>query len=130
MTKKKPASGPELPPGRACFPKMSAVKEVKLDPVSLKSVPVFDSDHHRRNFKDARRWLAVCRLREMPDDMFKKETGEKKTWDNTFLAVAKTAHADVETIRRSYKKVQRAIREGKGNQFFVTDWPAIPKKPG
>jgi len=129
MTKKKPVSGPELPPGQACFSQTSAVKEVKLDHL-LKPLPVFSSDRHRRNFKDAQRWLEVYRLREMPDDMFKKETGEKKTWDNTFLAVAKTVHADVETIRKSYKKVQRALREGKCNEFFVTNWSAIPKNKG
>jgi hypothetical protein len=72
------------------------------------------------------RWLEVYRLREMSDDTFKRETGEKKTWDNTFLAVAKTANADFETIRKSYKKVQQAIREGKGNQFFIADWPPVP----
>jgi hypothetical protein len=129
--KKKPAKGPELPPGRACFPKMSAIKEMHLDPISLRASPVFSSDRHGRNFKDFARWLVVYRLREMPDDIFKEETGERKTWENTFLVAAKTMHVDMETVRKSYKKVQRAFREGKGDQFSVADWSAIPnnKKP-
>ena len=106
----------KLPPGRACFPQASVLRA--------------DPKTQGQNLKHGVRWLEVDRLRNLSEDTFKKETDLKKSWDNTFLSAAKIMHVDLETIRRSYKKVQRALREGNSSQFFVADWPPAPKSQG
>ena len=116
--KERETRAPTAPTGQGLLSATASHQANELDPKTLRPRSVPRDELHRRNCPHLARWLEVYRLREMPDDMFKKETGEKKTWDNTFLAAAKTLHADVETIRKSYKKVQRALREGKGYQFW------------
>ncbi|MGC2409914.1 MAG: hypothetical protein WA441_07985 [Methyloceanibacter sp.] len=95
-----------------------------------------------RNYKHARRWEDVKRLREMPPDAFQAETGFKKSWANTYEAVAqiemarldadavpldrkkrdKLARGELVTgdlIQKSYQKVRRELKAGKGARYFA-----------
>jgi hypothetical protein len=123
------------------------------DGVNKVLIEVFFSEGNRkhgglafwtRNFKHAQRWKHVVRLREMPPDAFKAETGFKKSWNKTFEAVAqmemdrfvarfpldciesktrdKLARGELvngENVKKSYQKVGRDLRANKGARYFA-----------
>jgi hypothetical protein len=107
--KKKPASAPELPPGRACLP---------------------GSESTRSDMLHGSRWLEVSRLMRMSRTAFLTEFGTNKTWlhaydivaENESMATGKAVSGSA--IKASYEIVARAIRKGEGHRF-VPDWPAI-----
>jgi hypothetical protein len=103
----------KLPPGRASFP------QHPIGVVQLLPGP---------NHKHALRWLLVRQQRDMSPE---------QTWEDTFQAVADMEDASKRkvawpTIESSYRKVERAIKAGKRDEFFITDWPpdiSKAKKP-
>jgi hypothetical protein len=57
-----------------------------------------------------------------------RELCPHQTWEKTFQDVATMEGASKRsiawpTIESSYKKVELAIKAGKSNQFFISDWP-------
>jgi hypothetical protein len=122
--KKKPASGPELPPGRASFPQMSVIKEMDFVPVSLGLRPVPVPDLHRRKYKHAMRLARVVDLEGMTPAAFKKKYGYKKTLAKIYELVAEAeGGVGPQAIKKSCDLVDAAIEAGNGSQFFVADWP-------
>lgn len=92
------------PPGRASFPQ-HPTGTIKL--------------LEGKNYKHALRWLLVRQQRDMSPE---------QTWEDTFQAVADMEDASKrkvawQTVESSYKKVERAIKAGEGDQFFISDWP-------
>ena len=144
MTKKKPASGPEIPPGRACFPhwlasnltgrkrvdENLAVKLAKMKPKEAQQYlqdlgrrePLHET--HAKNLKDGVRWVRVRTMEEMTPAGFKKEHGYKKTLAKIFELVA-DAEGSVGplAIKKSCDRVDAAIQAGKNHEFFVAEWP-------
>jgi hypothetical protein len=95
----------KLPPGQSCFPNLLGGME-----------------SNKRKMMHSSRYLQVRQLRELSD-------GKKRTWASIWETVAATEGIDGQTVRNSYRIVQRAIKAGKGSQFLGALSPGWPLKP-
>lgn len=125
MTKKKPASEPPLPPGKACFPQPPAIKPTELDPKTLKTRSVPIEELHRRNRPHTVRWSRVWAMEGMTPTAFKKKHGYRKTLHKIHELVAEADDEDVgpEAIKKSCDLVDAEIEAGNSYKYFVGDCP-------
>lgn len=91
--------------------------------VEQKQTPA-EAQEYLFNMKHYTRWDAVKELRERKAEFLERGDTRAATWDNIFSAVsevlADTAFAGGrDAIEKSYKEVERDMREGKAAKYFT-----------
>jgi len=78
------------------------------------------------NWKHFVRWQVVAELRARRYELLAIDDDSAKTWERAYAAASDrlqntSAAGSAEAMKKSYKKVQRAMKADRGVQFILTD---------